>query len=260
MRKALVTACFMLSIVSVVQAQTGACSAVVEEALNSVDDICSDLDRNTACYGASNVDSVTVADPRPDDFFEAPGDQGELVEFREINPRPFDEETGDFGVSLLHLQANIPQTLPGQGVIFLLTGDATLRNDSDPEDDEQSPFQAFFFIPGIGQSDCYEADPMLTIQTSGSTSVTLDFNGGQTEFLPGTLLTITNTVCTIHRGGIIRGTGPDAAVLLANSTVDIGFNDDGTFFVTGARGISEREFIRGQLIQNAMNDLAEANE
>ena len=260
MRKSIFTLFFMtLSIVSVVQAQTDVCSARVEEALNSVDDICSDLDRNTACYGANAVDSVTVTDPRPADFFVAPGDTGELVDFREISPNAFDPDTGDFGVSLLNVQANIPNTLPGQGVIFLLMGDARLTNEAGEDIDGRTPFQSFFFVPGVGQSNCYEADPTLTIQTTGSQSVTLNFNGVDTEFSPGTLLTITNSVCTIHRGGIIRGTGPNPAILLANSTVDIEFNDDGTFFATNARGISEREFERGQLIQNAINDVSVAN-
>jgi hypothetical protein len=260
MRKPIFVTFFLLiSVVSIVQAQTGLCSNRVEEALDSIDDLCNGLDRNSACYGSSIVDSETVLDPRPEDFFNTPGAQADLVDFREIHPQPLDEDTGDFGVSLLNLQANIPNTIPGQGVIFLLMGDARLTNEV-ADDADAAPFSSYYFLPGIGQSNCYEADPILTIQTTGSTSVTLNFNGVETEFSPGTLLTITNSVCTIHRGNIIRRAGETTAVLLANETVDIQINDVGAIVVTGKRGISDREYERGQLIQQTLNNIAEAND
>lgn len=242
---------------AVVQAQSD-CPAAVEEALSSVDDNCSNLDRNYACYGSALVESTTVVEPRPENFFVQPADRAELLQLRDIRPQPLDTSRGSFGIGVLNVQADVPNSLPGQAVIFLLMGDARLINDGAPFSADQ-PFQAFYFVPGIGQADCYEAEPLLTIQTPGSITITVTLNGIETEMSPGTLLTITPTVCTIHRGNIIQRVGDDQAVLLANQSIDITIDQDGTITPIGVRGISEREYERGVLIQNAVNELAVAN-
>jgi hypothetical protein len=224
-----------------------------------VDDLCSALGRNAACYGASDVDSITMANPRPANFFLAPGDTAPLVEFREINPQPLDETTRTFGVGLLNVQANLPNTLPGQGVLFMLVGGARMTNEVTLGSTALSPFQAFYFFPGIGGARCYEAEPMMVIQTPGNMSINLTFNGIDTEMAPGTLLTITDSVCTIHRGNIIQRVGDKTDVLVANQTVDIHIDEAGNIVVDNARGISEREFVRGQEIQATINQVAVAN-
>jgi LysM repeat protein len=258
-KRIFVTLLLLACSIAVVEAQTGEdCPQIVETALQSVGDLCSLLGRNSACYGSSMVNSTPIVQPPPNDFFAAPGDRSELLQFREINPQPLDELTGTFGAAVLNAQANLPNTLPGQGVIFLLMGDARITNEVAENSDEQMPFQSFYFLPGLPNSKCYEAEPMLTIQTPGNVSVTLNFNGAQTEFSPSTLLTITPTVCTIHRGYITRG--EKKTNLLANQTVDIHIEENGTIVVEGARGISEREYQRGLDIQAALNGLATAND
>jgi LysM repeat protein len=204
------------------------------------------------------VKSTSVVQPQPANFFQLPGDRSGLDTFREINPQPLDELKGTFGAAVLNAQANLPNTLPGQGVIFLLMGDARITNEVPADSAEQTPFQSFYFLPGLPKSKCYEAEPMMTIQTPGNVSVTINFNGAPTEFSPSTLLTITPTVCTIHRGYITRG--PKKVNLLANQTVDIHIDPDGKINVDGARGISEREYQRGLQVQEALNALAQAND
>lgn len=262
MRKSIVTALlFLTAAVGWAEAQEeDTCPAVANTALMSVSEVCTTLSRNSACYGASNVDSLTVADPRPEDFFIDPGDRAELQELREIHPQPLDEITQTFGVSLLNLQANIPNTVPGQGVVFILMGDARLTNEVPPDSTEETPFQSFYFLPSAGETNCFEADPMLTIQTSGSITTTLRFNGVRTEFSPGTLLTITPTVCTIHRGGIIRGNGPNPSVLTANETVEIFIDDAGAINVTKRRPLTEAEYRRGEQVQELLNAVSDDNE
>lgn len=258
-KPALIVLLLLVCTVAIVQAQSEECPAIVEQALQPVSEICNPLDRNSACYGADNVESTTFVEPRPADFFLAPGDRSALAQLREIHPQPIDTASGKFGVALLNLQANIPNTLPGQAVLFLLMGDARLTNEVPQDSADQSPFQSFYFLPKGGNSGCYEADPMLTIQTPGNITVTMMFNGVETEMSPGTLLTITPSVCTIHRGNIIQRVGADTAVLLANQTVDISISEAGAITVNGLRGISEREYQRGQQIQTTINALAKAN-
>jgi hypothetical protein len=249
----------MLGAVGIAQAQADECPTIVAEALESLADLCDALGRNTACYGASMVESTTVAQPRPLNFFDSPGDRAELVQLREIYPQPLDEITQTFGVSVLNVQAQVPDTLPGQAVVFMLVGDARLTNEVAEDSSAETPFQSFYFLPGIGGLNCYEADPMLTIQTPGTRTVTIMLNGVATEMSPGTLLTITPTVCTIHRGNIVRRANGNRAILLANQSVDIQINDEGSIVVTRLRGISEREYQRGVQVQEALNALAGVN-
>jgi len=261
-RKLLFIIGILISVVAVVTAQVEDCEVIVREALGSVDGLCEGLDRNTACYGSSMVDSETIVSPRPDGFFAQPGDKEVLTNFTAIHPHPLDLETGEFGVTLLNVLANVPNTVPGQAVLLLLVGDAQLTNESGVDSTDQSAFQSFFFRPGIGDSPCYDADPTLTIQTPGNITTTLYLNGVETEMSPGTLLTITDSVCTIHRGNIIRrdSNGEVAAVLLANETIDIFIDEEGAINVTNKRGISEREYQRGELIQSALNAIAFEND
>lgn len=262
MRRWILSVGLTLLIGMVVVAQTGDCEAIVAQALDKVDVLCEGLQRNGVCYGASTVLSETVVSPPPEGYFSNPGDQEPLPSFTQIQPAPLDPETEEFGVSLLNVQANVPNTVPGQSVLFMLMGDATLTNEIAIGDSTQTAFQAFYFLPGVGDSPCYEAEPMLTIQTPGGISTTLVLNGVETEFSPGTLLTITPDVCTIHRGNIIRRdeNGDRFAALLANESVDIFIDDDGAVNVTNRRAISEREYMRGEMIQSTLNAIAFAND
>ncbi len=260
MWKLILVILFLLACTAVIaQAQAETCPAIVEETLQPIGDLCNPLDRNSACYGARMVEMTARDEQQTADFFSTPGDRTELALLREIRPQPLDETGRTFGVAVLNVQANLPDTLPGQSVILLLMGDARLTNEAPENSTPESPFQSFYFLPGVGRSNCYEAEPMLTIQTPGNINVTIGFNGVDTEFGPGTLLTITPTVCTIHRGYIVRGVGENAAVLRANQTVDIRIEETGRIVVNNRRGISAREYQRGLQIQETMNALASTN-
>lgn len=258
-KRLFLTLFFLTCTVALVQAQAADCPSLIETMLQSIADVCNPLSRNAACYGAKTVESVTFENPRPANFFQAVGDRSDLLKLREIHPQPLNMADKSFGVALLNIQANVPNTLPGQAVIFMLTGDAKLTNEVPADSQEQTAFQSFYFLPGPGKRDCYEAEPMLTIQTPGNITVNMLFNGVDTEFSPGTLLTITPSVCTIHRGNIIQRVGDETASLLANQTVDIHIESNGTIVVDNLRGISEREYRRGLQLQTTMNSLAVAN-
>jgi LysM repeat protein len=261
MWKSILYTTFLLALtLGVAQAQFEDCLVVVDTALQAVGDLCGGLDRSAACYGSSIVESTTFFQPRPEGFFVAPGDRAELLHLREIRPLPLDEIARTFGVAVLNVEAKLPETIPGQAVLFLLMGDARLTNETSPGSSDETPFQSFYFLPSVGKSNCYEAEPMLTIQSPGDVSVTITLNGVETEMSPGTLLTITSSVCTIHRGNITQRVGDETAVLEQNQTVDIAIDDTGKIIVNNLRGISEREYIRGWQIQQAINALAAAND
>ncbi|RMG89894.1 MAG: hypothetical protein D6712_00920, partial [Chloroflexi bacterium] len=126
------------------------CPIIVQEALEATDAACQDTGRNEACYGNISID----AEPREDvaDFtFEQQGDKVAVTAIDALTLSPFDAETEAWGVALLRLQANLPDTLPGQNVTFLLFGDVELVNEGDA-------MEAFLFRSGIGDAPC-EAAP-----------------------------------------------------------------------------------------------------
>ncbi len=94
-------------------------------ALEATDSACSDTGRNQACYG--NV-QVAVDISTGETVFEQAGDQVDLTIVQSLHLSPMDETEGVWGVALLRVQANIPDTLPGQNITFLLFGDVDIMN------------------------------------------------------------------------------------------------------------------------------------
>jgi uncharacterized protein YgiM (DUF1202 family) len=109
------------------QESDGTCPALVSEALSSIGSACSGAMRNSACYGYDRV-SATFFEVQPDDLFDQAGDQAELGLVQTIRTAGLDPANGVWGLAMLHLQANIPEALPGQALTFLLMGDVEVEN------------------------------------------------------------------------------------------------------------------------------------
>jgi hypothetical protein len=141
------------------------CPAIVETALQSLDALCQGAARNQACYGHR----MLMAEAQPDvtDFqFDTPGDITPVSTIRALHLQALDEADSAWGVALLRLQANLPDTLPGQNVTVLLFGDVTLRAAEDAGG--LVPMQAFYFRSGMGDSQCTEVpESGILIQSPG---------------------------------------------------------------------------------------------
>lgn len=109
------------------------CSALVEQALQSLDDNCADMSRNTACYGYNQVQASFLQDVE-DDFFTQPSDRTDLTYLESIRTTALDEDNDLWGIALMSVQANVPNTLPGQAVVFMLLGDVQVENAVTPDE------------------------------------------------------------------------------------------------------------------------------
>jgi len=110
-----------------VVAQGQTCPEIVQTALDATDEQCSSTGRNQACYG--NVNLAATPQPGVGDFnFSAPGDRVAVSVIASLSLNSRIEEEGEWGVALMQLQANLPDTLPGQNVTFLLFGDVEIEN------------------------------------------------------------------------------------------------------------------------------------
>ena len=115
----------VLSVTAVLAQET--CSALLEQALSAVDKNCNELDRNNACYGFNLVEAA-FAEEVEDDYFAEPADIASILDLETIATTALDETNETWGVAVLNIQANVPNTLPGQNVTFVLMGDTEIAN------------------------------------------------------------------------------------------------------------------------------------
>lgn len=217
---------------TVVRAQTLTCADIVTDTLASVEAACAATTRNQACYGNVSI----AATPRANavDFdFDGAGDLANVVDVATMRLRALNVEENVWGVALMQLQANLPDTLPGQNVTFLLFGDVEIEN-AVPEDDAETftPMQAFYFRAGIlDPVGCNEAPPngMLIQTPEGIGEITLranevDIRLGSTAFVEavaeGDL-----TISVIEGQGTITASGV-TAVVPAGARVSVPLDED----------------------------------
>jgi len=110
-----------------------ACPAIVQAALEAAGQVCAGLNRDEACYGNDRVDAV-FWEARDDLIFSAPSDRVPLLDLQSLATAPLDLDNALWGVAVLNVRANLPETMPGQAVTFLLMGDAVLENAVSPEE------------------------------------------------------------------------------------------------------------------------------
>lgn len=118
-------------------ASSESCPTLVKAALEAIGPNCGGIARNTACYGYNKV-GATFAEAVADDFFIKPSDEAVLSSVSSLTTAPLDEQLQEWGVAVMSVQANIPDSLPGQAVRFILLGNAEMENTVPPPSDQVS--------------------------------------------------------------------------------------------------------------------------
>ena len=122
---------FLFLTTSYVAAQESSCSALVTRSLAEIEQHCADFARNSICYGYPQVD-VAFADGNSAAAFSVPGDRARIADLARVRTSALDEAQSHWGVALLNLGANFPQTYEGPGLLVLQAGDAEVVNEIDP--------------------------------------------------------------------------------------------------------------------------------
>ncbi|MFN8375494.1 MAG: SH3 domain-containing protein [Anaerolineae bacterium] len=104
------------------------CPALVLEAAALLDDACASTARNQLCYGHT---LVTAATHDADLSFSQPGDILPLPDVVSLQTSGM-LLPDVWGIALMRVQANLPDTLPGQNVTLLMFGDVELEDASLP--------------------------------------------------------------------------------------------------------------------------------
>jgi hypothetical protein len=154
------------------RAQGKACPDLVRAALAATDKGCVNTGRNKVCYGNSSINAQ--AQPGTALQFSKPGDIVSVGSIQAIRLGALDAANNTWGIAMLRLQANLPDTAPGQNVTMLLFGDVEVADGSKtaPSATESAtalkPMQAFYFRSGVGQPACAQApSDGILIQTPG---------------------------------------------------------------------------------------------
>jgi hypothetical protein len=191
------------------------CPMLIQRAVERVEEICSGTGRNQVCY----ANSWTRAEPQAfvTDFSFELGDITDVANIRSLELGELNVRTDDWGMVLMRVQANLPASLPGQNVMYLLFGDINFAIDHRP--DVASPMQAVRLETRVGGPDCDDAPPNgLLVQTPhGVGRVLLRINGvdvslGSTVFFtaqPNAYLNIS----TIEGSALVHAEGKWSAAL-----------------------------------------------
>ena len=190
---------------ALVLAQINSCPDIVSKALSAADAACKKTGRNQACYGNFNLQAT--GQPGASNFtFNEVGDIVNIADVQSLKLSPMNVDKGQWGVALMKLQANIPDTMPGQNVTFLLFGDVEITNAvNNSIGSDKTPMQAFYLRTGAGDAQCDEApESGLLVQTpKGVGEVAFNVNGvdvqmGSTVFFQTTATNDGMTVSTLE--------------------------------------------------------------
>lgn len=109
------------------QDDSPSCAALIEQHLTTVQQGCSALAADTACYGAGTV-SVAAADAAPVDGFSQPGDRASLAALGSLQTVVLDPANEQWGLAVLNVQADVPMAHDGPALTFIMLGDVSLEN------------------------------------------------------------------------------------------------------------------------------------
>ncbi|MDX2138056.1 MAG: hypothetical protein SF123_08165 [Chloroflexota bacterium] len=203
------------------------CTAVVRDAIAIIGQTCIATGRNQVCHGYFRVEvKPTIGQPM---IPFAVGDVADLDAISTLHTYPMNMASGEWGVALMQVQANLPDVLPGQNVTFLLMGDTSVTESFDAP--RFTPMQAIRLETGVAGVSC-EGVPTngLLIQTPrGAQEVKLLVNGVEitmagtafVEAVPGEDMTVTSIA-----GNVSVSVGEDTQMIAPQAQVTIPMSPD----------------------------------
>jgi len=148
------------------------CQSVLARAVKLTEQGCSATGRNEACYGYTVVHSQLQ--PGVDETTHRFAIGGDILPVRmlaSLRTEPLNAATGTWGMAVLKMQANLPDTNPGQNVTFILFGDSTLQPDI-------SRANAFYLSTKLGGLTCKQIpQDSLLVRAPSNTRVSFTING-----------------------------------------------------------------------------------
>lgn len=113
------------------------CPALVQRALFELGNNCAGLAQGYACYGFPNV-SARFYDASLSSLFSQPADRVVLSALQTLQTSPLNLTTAQWGIGVMHIHSNLPNSPPDDGVVALLLGDVRVDNAVEAENILQS--------------------------------------------------------------------------------------------------------------------------
>ncbi|MCC7207415.1 MAG: hypothetical protein IT323_08920 [Anaerolineae bacterium] len=150
------------------------CDAVLSRAISFTEQRCGDTGRNEACYGYNRVVAEFQPDADPSRTrFEAVGDIVPVRSLARIQTQGLNLEEATWGMAVLKLQANLPNTNPGQNVTFILYGNTSLVPAA-------GQTNAFYLSTELGELSCNQLpSSSLVVRAPGHVEVAFTLNNVQ---------------------------------------------------------------------------------
>jgi hypothetical protein len=144
------------------------CEELLGKAMNASYDGCEMIGSNQICYGNFDVTAQLVAESAAQ--FASLGDTIPINQLVTLNTAPMDLYHDIWGIAVFKLQANMPGTIPGQNVTFLVFGDTGLYNFS-------GDMYSIYFSTGIGSVTCSQVPDGLMVDVPDGGGVVFNANG-----------------------------------------------------------------------------------
>ncbi len=147
----------------VAQAQNNeeTCAAIVQQAIDQANQVCTGLGQNEVCYGHNAIQSLPISDATEIQFSQA-GDIESLLDVQSLRLSPYDELAEVWGVVQMALQASLPDG-SAESVQAVLFGHVAIEDEAEGG---APPMSAFTFQSGSNDSPCAAAPPSgMLIQT-----------------------------------------------------------------------------------------------
>jgi|GEM_PF-6356266 len=232
---------FLLFVIPIVAAQSlvdEACANLVSEVLNSVDDVCAELEGGNACYVQSPVSYE--AQEGADFTFEAPSDIAPLDGFASISTGSFDTESGEWGVVVLAYPQEAPDSqiddpLDSGMVRYLMVGDVTITDTS--EEPGLNPMESFT-VSTAAENDCNGAPDSLLMQTPRGVVFDVTVNGAEITMQEETTIVVeaqpnqTMTIIVVTGEASVTAEGTTYVILAGEQTLLILGNESGLIVVS----------------------------
>jgi hypothetical protein len=147
---------------------SASCPDLAEQALLLSYNSCRDLGRGQVCYGHPDIRAELV--PGAGVPFEKAGDAVALNMLSKLTASPISLARGEWGIGVLKVGANIPNSLPDQTVTLLIFGSSVENNSGD--------MQTFHFSGSPGSGSCQNVpfDGIL-VQMADGTGISFRANG-----------------------------------------------------------------------------------
>lgn len=155
------------------------CDLLVEAALQQVGSTCSEMGRNEACYGHFPITTELREDASGQ--FDEDGDLIDLLELQTLQTESADPETGDWGVALMTVQADLPED-SDESMTFVLFGDTEIQDvGSEDAENELPPMQSITLSNGEHEQ-CSEAPDGLLVRSPDGQRARISVNGVELTF------------------------------------------------------------------------------